>query len=194
MSIVLDPFVHRHWDNPDHPGARITSTSKDQFINRVRQFIDDRGGFDAISLGGYAPFCRHVFMPNFTDAQVDCIPITSDVIPLIKTAYRARRPSELPVLIRWVEAADLPGGAPSAAYLDLIFYCRAMLEGESGGDLNIWSLVSIKGQLVDYETPMLPSTALRNALGPAQGGSREPLDPVTYRQAVEFWDSHVSVH
>jgi hypothetical protein len=191
MAIVLDPFAHRHWDDPDHPGARITSLSKDEFTTHVRQFVADGGGFDAISVGGYARFCRHVFIPNFTDAQVDCIPITSDVVRLIKTTYRARRPSELPVLIRWVEATEIPGGAPSAAYLDLIFYCRAMLEG---GDLNTWSLVSIKGQLVDYETPMLPSTALRNALGPAYGGSSEPIDPAAYRRAVEFWDSHVSVH
>jgi hypothetical protein len=202
MTIVLNSFAFRHWDNPEYSGARITSASKAEFIERVREYIAAHGGFDAVSVPGYAPFCRHVFVPNFTDARVDCVPITPAIARSIQSGYRARRESELPVLTRWVEARDLPGGAPVAAFLDLILYSRAQILLESAdipdaaldaGEWD-WGLISIKAQPVAHETPMLPITAMRNALGTAYGGSSEPIDAAAYRRSVEFWETHVSVH
>jgi hypothetical protein len=202
MTIVLNSFAFRHWDNPEYSGARITTVSKPGFIERVRQYVLENGGFDSVSVAGYAPFCRHIFVPNFTDARVDCVPITPEIAPSIQSGYRARRDSELPVLTRWIEAKDLPGGAPVAAFLDLILYSRAQILMEDAdipdseldkGDWD-WGLISIKAQLVGHETPMLPITAMRNALGTAYGGSNEPIDAIAYRKSVEFWENHVSVH
>ena len=49
---------------------------------------------------GYAEFCKHIFIPNFTEASVYYAPITADTIPLIESDYVARKDYELPVLRR----------------------------------------------------------------------------------------------
>jgi hypothetical protein len=202
MTIVLDSFAYRHWDSPDYSGAKITNVSKSDFVIRVRSYISEHGGFDSVSVSGYAPFCRHIFIPNFTDARVDCVEITQVLSPSIQTGYRARRESELPVLMRWIDATDIPGGVPTASSLDLIFYSRAQILIENAAipddslDLGEWDwgLISIKAQLVGHETPMLPITAMRNALGAAYGGSNEQIDVEGYRRSVGFWERHISVH
>jgi Protein of unknown function (DUF3228) len=56
-----------------------------------------------------------------------------------------------------------------------------------------WGIVSIKAQDVDYELPMTPITAMRNALGKDQGGSGVPLDREQYMQAVSYWKDHANV-
>jgi Protein of unknown function (DUF3228) len=53
--------------------------------------------------------------------------------------------------------------------------------------------VSIKAQDLPSELPMTPITAMRNALGKEQGGSGVPIDPVAYRQAVDYWKDHAVV-
>ena len=53
-----------------------------------------------------------------------------------------------------------------------------------------YGIISIKPQDVDHETPMQPITAMRNALGKAEGGSGVPIDPIKYRESVEFWKKH----
>lgn len=200
MSIVLDDFASRHWDDPNYTGARITTVNKVEFINHVRSYISENGGFNSCSVDGYAPFCRHVFIPNFTDAHVDAIEITNDILPLIKSGYRSRRPDELAVLCRWIDAKDVPGGVPKADYLDLIFYSREQLNKEAQAmNLKVqdgewdWGLISIKGQKVNYETPMQPITAMRNALGVEYGGSSDPIDPEKYKKSVDFWERFISI-
>ena len=200
MTIVLDEFAYRHWDDPKYAGARITSINKEDFTNQVRSYIAEHGGFDKCSVEGYAPFCRHVFIPNTTDARVDAIEITEELLPLIKSGYRSRRPDELAVLCRWIEAKDVPGGVPKADFLDLIFYSREQLIKE-GQAMNLkiqegewdWGLISIKAQKANYETPMQPITAMRNALGVEYGGSSDPIDPEKYKKSVDFWERFISI-
>ncbi len=36
---------------------------------------------------GYAPFCKHVFVPNFTDALVTAFPVTPENVHLLKYAF-----------------------------------------------------------------------------------------------------------
>ena len=50
---------------------------------------------------GYAPFCKHVFVPNFVGASVGALPITPDNSYLLRSGYSRRRPDELAVLTRW---------------------------------------------------------------------------------------------
>jgi hypothetical protein len=51
----------------------------------------------------------------------------------------------------------------------------------------VWFLlVSLEGQLEEYETPMTPITIMRNALGKAEGGSGVPLDVEAYRKSVLY--------
>lgn len=200
MTIVLDDFAARHWDKPDYAGARITSMTKDEFMAEVRKHMAENGGFDKCSVEGYAPFCRHIFIPNCTDALIDAIEITPEIEGVIKSGYRARREDELPVLCRWVEAKDIPGGVPKADYLDLIFYSREQLIKEAQ-DMNLalqpgewdWGLISIKAQKIGKETPMQPITAMRNALGREYGGSSVPIDEKKYRDSCDFWEHYVSI-
>ena len=84
-------------------------------------------------------------------------------------------------------------------YLDLILYSREqiILENKAMGkettDTSPWGLVSIKGQDVDYETPMQPITMMRNALGKEHGGSGVGLDRTKYDASVAFWTEHASI-
>jgi hypothetical protein len=56
-----------------------------------------------------------------------------------------------------------------------------------------WGIISVKGQLCDYELPMQPITIMRNALGKDQGGSGVPLVFEKYMESVNFWKKNVSL-
>lgn len=56
-----------------------------------------------------------------------------------------------------------------------------------------WGLISVKGQLEDFELPMTPITMLRNALGKSEGGSGVPLDREKYMESVKYWEKHASI-
>lgn len=197
--IVLDEFAHRQWEE-NFAGTRITTLGKEEFLKQVIEHIEIQGGFEKCSIEGYAPFCRHVHIPNIISAKISCMKITKELEPLIKTGYRARREDELPVLCRWIETADIPGELPPAKFLDLIFYSREQIIKESlamnlkvqPGDWK-WGLIAIKARESDTEIPMQPITAMRNGLGVEYGGSSKPIDPVKYRHAAEFWDQYISI-
>ena len=93
------------------------------------------------------------------------------------------------------EDTDLPVGK----YLDLILYSREQINKENaamGNNSNSdapWGIVSIKCQDVDFELPMQPITAMRNALGADQGGSGIPLDREKYMEAYNYWKDHAVV-
>jgi Protein of unknown function (DUF3228) len=158
---------------------------------------------------GYAPFCKHLFVENFTNAQVNVLPITSPNESLLRTKYEARNEKELPVLTRFFPKELVGGtgggkGLPVAKYLDLILYSREQINAEKaaqgraspGGnpvETAPWGIVSIKAQDVDYELPMTPITAMRNALGKEEGGSGVPLNREEYMKAVNYWKDHATV-
>ncbi|KDO15748.1 hypothetical protein SPRG_22045, partial [Saprolegnia parasitica CBS 223.65] len=74
----------------------------------------------------YAPFCKHLFVPNFTDALVSTAAITEANKTHLRSAYVARAEHELPVLVRWFPADVV---APTVAtYLDVILYSRDQIE------------------------------------------------------------------
>jgi len=91
----LDGFAQRQWDDPAYQGARFTHDQAD-FVRRVHE----AHAAGAALVDGYAPFCKHVFVENFTDARVGCVEITAANKHLLETAYQARRPEELAVLGR----------------------------------------------------------------------------------------------
>jgi hypothetical protein len=147
----------------------------------------------------YAPFCKHIFIPNFLSGlKVGAMPITPDNVHLVKSGYKARTEKELPVLMRWFphDAVDVP----DAKFLDLILYSYEQVVKENAAMGNTmttdkfdWGLISIKGQLEDYETPMTPITVMRNALGKEEGSSGVPLERAKYMEAVEYWEKHAAV-
>jgi len=111
------------------------------------------------------------------------------------TQYEARTPKELPVLTRYFPSSAInPSDLPVATFIDVILYSREQIRKENaamGDEPNDeaapWGVVSIKPQLVDYELPMNPITAMRNALGEEYGGSGKEIDLEEYLQAVNFW-------
>jgi hypothetical protein len=150
---------------------------------------------------GYAPFCKHVFVPNFAGARAGALRITPANAHLLRSGYGARTPSELPVLQRWFpEAAVAP--VPVAKMLDVILYSREQLIKERAatgrGDAPPlpdapWGVISVKAQDEGTELPMQPITSLRNALGREEGGSGVPIDREAYARAVAYWQEHAPI-
>ena len=78
---------------------------------------------------GYAPFCKHIFIPNFTPALTYYSKITSENEHLLKSEYKKRRPEELAVLTRYFRKEDIVGsgsngGLKKAEWLDIILYSK----------------------------------------------------------------------
>lgn len=196
MNIVLTQFAaDRHFD-PDKAGTTITDRSAEQFGQEIRECSDK-------PMPGYAPFCKLLFMRNWTNAHVGTIPILPHTERFLKSGYSAREENELPVLVRWFEGIPIETPEllardfitiPRAEYLCLVLYSKEHLakEGTDIGDAD-YGVVAILGQMHDQEEPMPPATAMRNALGIKEGGSGVPIDRDAYARSVEFWNSHAVV-
>ena len=201
-ALVVDPFCFRQFS--EHPqsqpyGGTIFSLS----IAEFEDIVNARYRENPELKEGYAPFCKHLFVRNdFTDAVVNVLPITPENEGMLRSKYEARNEKELPVLTRYFPLY-LVGGQdklPKAKYLDLILYSREQINKENAAqkrDTNPetapWGIVSIKAQDTDYELPMTPMTAMRNALGKEEGGSGIPLDREAYLEAVSYWKDHATV-
>ena len=126
-----------------------------------------------------------------------CAEITAENSKFLRSAYEARRENELAVLSQWLDINEVK--PEKAKFLDIILYSKAQisLENQSMGAEDIhagedyeYGIISVKGQAVDFETPMQPITMMRNALGKEYGGSGVPLDFDKYKGSVEFWKKH----
>ena len=49
---------------------------------------------------GYAPFCKHLFVPNMVGAKLGALVITNENRQQLECGYSRRRPEELAVLTR----------------------------------------------------------------------------------------------
>ena len=56
---------------------------------------------------GYAPFCKHIFVPNFVGAKLGALPITDSNRRHLQCGYSRRRPEELAVLTRFAAVIEL---------------------------------------------------------------------------------------
>ena len=117
-DFFLDTFALRQWDDADYKGSRI-SHDKADFVARV-QAARDAG---AELTDGYAPFCKHIFVPNVVGAKVGSLPITDVNRALVRHGYEARTDYELAVLCRWFDESEV-GELPEAKWLDIILYSR----------------------------------------------------------------------
>ena len=160
-SIVLDPFCHRQFDDERYTGSRI-EMEKGAFAAHVNTAFESGA---ASLVDGYAPFCKHLFLPNFAGVHGSVLAITPENEALLRTTYDARSEDELPVLVRFFPAATAPE-PPVAEYLDIILYSREQIRKETAamgkeedGETAPWGIISVKAQDVDYELPMQPSRA-----------------------------------
>jgi hypothetical protein len=227
----IDPFCHKQFPlsfpQPSSKGSssKLSVTAEEfehvlnDFIHREKYQLKD----------GYAPFCKHVFLPNvrpnnvrpnnvippnvegetptegetLTEGRVNTLEITPANEGLIRTEYEARTPKELPVLTRYFPSESIPQDSlPPATYLDVILYSRSQIIAENlatetpgipSQSSVPWGVVSIKLQTCDFELPMNPITAMRNAMGEEHGGSGKEIDRDEYMKAVEFWAKHAVV-
>ena len=122
----LDAFAERQWDDENYKGGRITF-SKAEFTQRVNDHYA-KGGTNGL-IDGYAPFCKHVFVPNFLDLPVQAVQITDKVAPFVESGYVSRTVKELPVLTRWIRESNLET-VPTAKMLDIILYSRKQIIAE----------------------------------------------------------------
>lgn len=53
----------------------------------------------------YAPFCKHLFVKNFTDTRNNLVPITQANARLLLSDYEARAAGELPVYVSQLHLA-----------------------------------------------------------------------------------------
>eukprot|EP00808_Paulinella_micropora_P031275 g48626.t1 len=203
--ISLDRFALRQFDKNAGVSHTVIDYDPQAFISKVNEFYESKKASakedSEVLVDGYAPFCKHLFMPNFLkQLPPAAIVIDATTEPLIKSKYEARSAKELPVLVRYVPRDSLKK-LPEAKYLDLILYSREQIKKENaamGNELEEeepepWGLISIKPQMESYETPMQPITMLRNALGKDQGGSGVALDREKYQASVDYWSKHGSM-
>ena len=122
---MLDPFCYSQFEAK--AGAARLNYDKDEFTQKINDFyleVKDNGGLKA----GYGPFCKHLFIENFTDAYSTSIEITPENERFLKTGYNARRENELAVLERWFEKKTLESEGvfkeSKARYLDIILYSK----------------------------------------------------------------------
>lgn len=202
MTVRLSRFAHRrHWD-PEFRGTRI-DINPEHFTEEVdfthKGLSDTLSGF--VERPGYAPFCRLLFVPNFTGAKAPVVEITADNLHLLQSKYTSRVESELPYLSRSFPRDSIM--TPRAVWLCLALYtARHLVEVEDDGCdfLGItydresdWVIVNVMGVMTSEEQPLTPETMTRNALGPEFGGSGQPIDWSAYRESVAFWSKHAIV-
>jgi len=144
--IKITEFAERHFDK-GFGGTKILDMTPKGFEERVEHILNNVNIYDLKEerynfgqnfdkygqmyryniVEGYAPFCRLLFLENFTDARVGSLPITLENYQYLRSGYSARRDSELPTFSRWLE---LPLGKPKAEWLCIVLYDKEQIEKE----------------------------------------------------------------
>ena len=192
IPIVMDPFCFRQFSIGGSPYIPYDIAA---FLEKVNSLYNPSN-----LKPGYAPFCKHLFIENFTEAKLNTLPITAENECLLRSRYDSRTDKELPVLVRWFPK-ELIGEVPRASVLDIILYSYTQIQEENSakGETDIhdhlyeWGIVGVKTQDVEQELPMQPITVMRNALGQEEGGSGVALDREKYIQSVNYWSAHALI-
>ena len=182
MSIQMTDFARRRLFPGDGRRTAIQDITAEQFVERLNSEAP------VAVLPGYAPFCRLHVHANWTTTKCSVIAITDANRHLLRSAYEARTPAELPVLVRWFEGLE----PPVAKYLVPILYDREQLAKEGTAIDADWGIVGCLYTMAPEEIPMVPITMMRNALGVDEGGSGVPIDRDAYARSVAFWSAHAN--
>jgi len=93
-NLTVDDFCLRQF-SPEYGGSKITMPPA-EFEARVNAYYHANPHL----ADGYAPFCKHIFMPNFAGLTAGTAPITPENEHLLRSVYEARTEQELPVMVR----------------------------------------------------------------------------------------------
>lgn len=181
-SVVLTDFARRRLFPTPLRTTAIQDISAQEFEDMLNTQPPQR------VIPGYASFCQLWVYPNTTQTRCSVIPIHADNEHALRSAYEARNPRELAVLVRWFEGQE----APRARYLIPILYSQEQLAKEGSPIAADWGVVGCLYTLEPEEIPMAPITMLRNALGVDEGGSGVALDRQAYARSVAFWERHAN--
>eukprot|EP01104_Vermistella_antarctica_P016369 TRINITY_DN5555_c0_g1_i1.p1 TRINITY_DN5555_c0_g1~~TRINITY_DN5555_c0_g1_i1.p1 ORF type:complete len:200 (+),score=17.39 TRINITY_DN5555_c0_g1_i1:231-830(+) len=122
----LDEFCLRQFNDENYSGTRVTGISPSEFLATVNDAYRAKPTLKE----GYAPFCKHFFMPNFlVSMKVGDMPITEENRALLRVGYKARTEKELPVLSSWFPVDSVT--PPEATYLDVILYSKDQIIKEN---------------------------------------------------------------
>ena len=199
-----DPYAERNFvfEGNKYLSKAFIHFDRQQFEDRINALFHDQSN-DIELKDGYAPFCKHLFVPNEFGVKNQMLRINEDNIKYLKSDYVARREEELPVLVRWFDLKkyekELQPLITEATHLDIILYSRKQIEKENEAmkvkntQKSPWGIISVKPQMIDYEIPMEPSTMMRNALPLSEGGSGVGLKHSEYKKTVEFWRHHARI-
>jgi hypothetical protein len=177
---------------------KVIEHDREEFVKKINAFYFEKKTTEL--LDGYAPFCKHIIMENFTRSKPHCIAVNRSNVKKLKTGYIKRAEHELPVLSRWFEKDSTLRAR--ARFLDIILYSKEQIQLESkhtgvpDPHANIdydYAIVGVKPQNEYEETPMQPITLMRNALGVEFGGSGISLNETLYNKAVDYWSRHAVV-
>ena len=182
MTIELTGFARRRLFPGDGRRTAIQDCTPDEFVARLNAEAP------VAVLPGYAPFCRLHVHRNWTSTKCSAIPITDANRHQLRSAYEARTPAELPVLVRWFEGLE----PPVASFLVPILYSRGQMAKEGTPIEAEWGIVGCLYTMTPEEIPMVPITMLRNALGVEEGGSGVPIDREAYARSVAFWSANAN--
>lgn len=116
-----DPFCFRQFEPTN---SSFINFDRHQFEQRISELYDSTKLKD-----GYAPFCKHLFVENFTETVVPLVRITPENEHLLRTAYEARTEKELPVLKRYFPRESVT--LHKAKYLDIILYSKEQVQKEN---------------------------------------------------------------
>lgn len=192
LKVVLTEFArYRHFENEDFAGTRVTDRDPETFERELQEIVD-RKELTVFMFEGYAPFCKHMVVLNWTDTLAGAVEITPENERFLRSSYEARQENELPVLGRYFEGLP-PEMIPKAKYLCMILYDKDQLAKEEISIDGDYGIVAILGQSCCMVEPMSPITMMRNALGINEGGSGVALDREEYMKSVEFWSRHAVV-
>lgn len=81
--------------------TRTVLVSSSNSVEEFEEVVNERYDESALK-EGYAPFCKHLFLVNdFTDAQVNVLPITPENEACLRTKYEARNDKEVMHVMIW---------------------------------------------------------------------------------------------
>ena len=124
---MLDPFCFNQFEEKEDGTPAAIEFEKEEFTQIINQHYIEKG--TACLSPGYAPFCKHIFIENFTPAVQATAKITDENRGNLLSAYEARRENELAVLVRWFPKELIP--ATVSKYLDVILYSYAQVQAEN---------------------------------------------------------------
>ena len=192
-TIELLSFSKRnHFENPERAGTKLCGlVTPEHFVKRTNLLA--MGTPFAPSVIPGMSFCSHLIVENWSECKSGVVAITDENKGFIRSDYVKRRDGEPSYLARWINADDI-GGAPVAKWLDIVVYSRKHLSEKEGIEITAdFGIVNIAAHMTNEESPMVPSTVARNAIGPSSGGNGAAFDLGTNEAGADYWSRMISV-